>query len=492
MNSVQTRIIATQSSEETVLRSNKTIDAAASSNSGSFHRCLQRAHQSRQEAAGSGNSQVKDNGQDNTSPARSAAEADQSPAPTTDAGENRSATSASKEDNTVPEETGEKKPEGDKPLNDSGQNPDGLVLLPIDIKAAAINQSGSNDETVQLTTPAALPDPVAASAPAEESLIPAAAQALMDAAPVSTDQPPAQKDVGTPADLGQTASQSPDLSAPVIQSSLPNTARRQAQNAAVQKTASELAAAELTAQSGNSTGTQPAGPVQDGEVKRIMDFESQRLNLSPVNGRGQKSADPETPAKSDDNGSLIAYVHRSQVEMPKNSLSETLNSQSASKENQVDPQDLMSQVVKKAELMLKQDSSEMSIQLKPDLLGKMTIKVSMENGVVTARFTTESQQVKNILDQNIQALRQTLEAQGVKVDKTEVNVQMDNNGMFGGFSGRQQELWQQQQQASSGAGVSGRIDGEVGELSQNLNQLPAYNQADNLYGTGSDVIDYRV
>ena len=101
----------------------------------------------------------------------------------------------------------------------------------------------------------------------------------------------------------------------------------------------------------------------------------------------------------------------------------------------------MEQVVRKAEVMIKQNSSEMRIQLHPEFLGKMTIKLVLEDGLLTARFITENHQVKHLLDSNLNSLRQSLESQGIRVEKTEVNVQLNNGGLFDGSEGSRQDLW---------------------------------------------------
>lgn len=109
----------------------------------------------------------------------------------------------------------------------------------------------------------------------------------------------------------------------------------------------------------------------------------------------------------------------------------------------VDPEKFMEQVVRKAEVMIKQNSSEMRIQLHPEFLGKMTIKLVLEDGLLTARFITENHQVKHLLDSNLNSLRQSLESQGIRVEKTEVNVQLNNGGLFDGSEGSRQDLWEQ-------------------------------------------------
>jgi flagellar hook-length control protein FliK len=109
----------------------------------------------------------------------------------------------------------------------------------------------------------------------------------------------------------------------------------------------------------------------------------------------------------------------------------------------VDPEKFMEQVVRKAEVMIKQNSSQIRIQLHPEFLGKMTIKLVLEDGLLTARFITENHQVKHLLESNLNSLRQSLESQGIRVEKTEVNVQLNNGGLFDGSEGSRQDLWEQ-------------------------------------------------
>lgn len=115
----------------------------------------------------------------------------------------------------------------------------------------------------------------------------------------------------------------------------------------------------------------------------------------------------------------------------------------------VDPQDLLEQIVKKVEMVNKAFNTEMKIQLKPEFLGRMVIKIAVEEGVVTARFITESHQVKHLLENNLGALRQNLESQGLKVDRTEVNVQLQNGGAFQGDDSGRQQMWQEYAERNS-------------------------------------------
>ncbi len=193
------------------------------------------------------------------------------------------------------------------------------------------------------------------------------------------------------------------------------------------------------------------------EIRKVLEMEGQRSTINRLNVQQVETTQDtgsESQTSSDDTQSSLSF-NLAELAVSKMPNRDVLPASLSHAQATVDAQDLMNQVVQKAELMLKQDSSEMTIQLKPGFLGKMTIKILVDDGgTVTAQFTTSSQQVKNMLEQNLQTLRQNLEAQGMKVDKAEVNVQLDSGGMLGDFGGRQQELWQQASSRSFNA--SGR------------------------------------
>lgn len=120
-----------------------------------------------------------------------------------------------------------------------------------------------------------------------------------------------------------------------------------------------------------------------------------------------------------------------------------------------DGSDVIDQIVKKATMMLRANSSEMRIELKPEFLGKMMIKIVVEDGLVTARFVTENQQVKNLLESNLMTLRQSLEAQGIRVERTEVNIGLNNGGLFDGSEGNREWMWNHTgEQTSRGEGYT--------------------------------------
>ncbi|MGI6147953.1 MAG: flagellar hook-length control protein FliK [Limnochordia bacterium] len=77
--------------------------------------------------------------------------------------------------------------------------------------------------------------------------------------------------------------------------------------------------------------------------------------------------------------------------------------------------------------------SEVRIQLKPEHLGELKIKVAVEQGVISAEFIAESQAVKSIIQAHLPELRTALQDLGTNVAELAVHV------------GTQEQPWRQDQ-----------------------------------------------
>lgn len=89
--------------------------------------------------------------------------------------------------------------------------------------------------------------------------------------------------------------------------------------------------------------------------------------------------------------------------------------------------EILSQIIEKAQIIMMPDKSEMVMELKPDSLGKLSLKLVTENGIVMAKFVAENQQVKEVLETNMQLLKDSLQKQGLDVQGFSVSVRQDSN-----------------------------------------------------------------
>lgn len=97
--------------------------------------------------------------------------------------------------------------------------------------------------------------------------------------------------------------------------------------------------------------------------------------------------------------------------------------------------------------------TEARLMLTPDSLGHVDVKISMQNGVLTAMFQAETAMGKDAIENQMAALRVSLAAQGITVEKIEVS-----QASFSAQLSHQQK--QNQQQPLKDENQHSRKDGE--------------------------------
>jgi flagellar hook-length control protein FliK len=123
--------------------------------------------------------------------------------------------------------------------------------------------------------------------------------------------------------------------------------------------------------------------------------------------------------------------------------------------------DVLNQIVDRAVFKLNNEQSEVRIDLKPDFLGHVRLQIVTDSHQVNLRILAESSIVKELIDGNLNQLKNDLQAQGLKVEEIEVAVAKD----FNVYSRNQDST------ARGGPGKRGFSlkdqEGEDGELPEN-------------------------
>jgi len=84
--------------------------------------------------------------------------------------------------------------------------------------------------------------------------------------------------------------------------------------------------------------------------------------------------------------------------------------------------DVISQLLEKAVLSLKNGQTSISFKLKPEALGHLRMQVSTRNNQVIIRILTEDPLIKEIIESNVNHLRAELQKQGMEIEKFDVSV----------------------------------------------------------------------
>ncbi|WP_058485157.1 flagellar hook-length control protein FliK [Defluviitalea phaphyphila] len=130
-----------------------------------------------------------------------------------------------------------------------------------------------------------------------------------------------------------------------------------------------------------------------------------------------------------------------------------------SSESVQQPQQIIEQMVEYIKVNLAEDITEINLNLKPDYLGKLSLKIVSEKGIMTARFIAENQVVKEVIETNLNQLRDVLEDQGIKVDKLEVFVKQEFDGQ--GFNFNQEKFSKSNKRISS---IIANLDETIEEI----------------------------
>jgi flagellar hook-length control protein FliK len=82
-------------------------------------------------------------------------------------------------------------------------------------------------------------------------------------------------------------------------------------------------------------------------------------------------------------------------------------------------------LIKNAQIMVKRGGGEMKVEMTPEGMGKVQLKVAVENGQVNVQMLTESDSAKRLLEKGMNELRTTLAAHDLKVETLRVDVGND-------------------------------------------------------------------
>lgn len=165
------------------------------------------------------------------------------------------------------------------------------------------------------------------------------------------------------------------------------------------------------------------------------------------------------------------------------SIQDAFNMSMMSEVTQVNPSDVIRQIVDAVKLTNTQNMQSIEIQLNPESLGKINLMVSAKNGVITAEIATQNEQVKRAIESQMTTLKENLESQGIKVDAVEVTVQSHAFESGQNLQGNNS----QQEQAAKEAKKALRLDG-FSDFSED--ELPEEKPSEKLIVNENSSVEY--
>lgn len=131
----------------------------------------------------------------------------------------------------------------------------------------------------------------------------------------------------------------------------------------------------------------------------------------------EKKNDPDTHLQ-DKNNDGIEKITSDMTQSIQKAFSEVVDETSA-----VNEVDIVRQVIEQIKVTTTQQLSSIEVMLNPENLGKVHVAVTAKQGIVTAQLTAQNEQVKAALENQMTALKEQFNNQGVKVEAVEITVQ---------------------------------------------------------------------
>jgi flagellar hook-length control protein FliK len=233
----------------------------------------------------------------------------------------------------------------------------------------------------------------------------------------------------------------------------------------------------------------------------VVNFEDNKTSTKEINVKNDNIKADQDSSKSETRAEYSidsSNVNRENVDIPR-SLSNLVADQSIKPDGQsnelfeavvstekaikepifINKNSIFEQIVDKIKVDHKDIRDEIKIKLKPEILGEMTIKVVVEKGIVTAKAFVESYQIKQLLDSNIEQLRDSFREQGVSFQALDVSVNKDS-----GFERNSADSW-----SNNKRNKQRKIkvdDVRLSNMYEEINQQNSSNMND--YSSGLDLI----
>ena len=181
------------------------------------------------------------------------------------------------------------------------------------------------------------------------------------------------------------------------------------------------AAEESTAADDITNGVR--GEPEEVEAEERMPAEKQALSSERKPLSSSQRIGPESPLTPDPQVASEELLEAVKSEVPLRSVLDLRQ-----------PEELLPRLVRTMESLVTEERSEVRIELKPEHLGEMRIRLSMERGIMMAEFVVQDRRVQELLSTQLPQLYAALQEQGTVLGEVMIDI------------GLGQEKWAAQEQ----------------------------------------------
>lgn len=128
--------------------------------------------------------------------------------------------------------------------------------------------------------------------------------------------------------------------------------------------------------------------------------------------------------------------------------------------SRVSEADIVNQVIDQIKLSSGRELTSIEVMLNPERLGSVHVTVTAKNGILSAQIAAQNEQVKTALENQVTALKENFQNQGIKVEAVEITVMTHQFEAGQNFGQNESERKQSEQKINKKLNLSDYIDDE--------------------------------
>lgn len=128
--------------------------------------------------------------------------------------------------------------------------------------------------------------------------------------------------------------------------------------------------------------------------------------------------------------------------------------------SRVSEADIVNQVIDQIKLSSGRELTSIEVMLNPERLGSVHVTVTAKNGILSAQIAAQNEQVKTALENQVTALKENFQNQGIKVEAVEITVMTHQFEAGQNFGQNESERKQSEQKINKKLNLSDYMDEE--------------------------------
>lgn len=128
--------------------------------------------------------------------------------------------------------------------------------------------------------------------------------------------------------------------------------------------------------------------------------------------------------------------------------------------SRVSEADIVNQVIDQIKLSSGRELTSIEVMLNPERLGSVHVTVTAKNGILSAQIAAQNEQVKTALENQVTALKENFQNQGIKVEAVDITVMTHQFEAGQNFGQNESERKQSEQKINKKLNLSDYMDDE--------------------------------